>query len=165
MKSTPQTEVKMRNIVLLRIDDRLLHGQVVVSWIPRLNVNEVLVIDDEYAKDEFMKEIIKNSGPENISVYVLTAEDSIPFIKEGSERNRVLVLSRNIENAVRLSKSVKIESVNIGGLGAAPGRKRYYNSIHLSENELDILKSIAKNNIRVEVKMLPNEKSILIDGK
>lgn len=52
--------------VFVRIDDRLLHGQVVVSWIPYLKANLVVVADDEYAKDEFMRSLIESSGPEGL---------------------------------------------------------------------------------------------------
>ena len=50
----------MKKIALIRVDDRLMHGQVVVSWIPYLKVDEVLIIDDEYATDEFMTLLIKS---------------------------------------------------------------------------------------------------------
>ena len=165
MKNIQQTEVKMKNIVLLRIDDRLLHGQVVVSWIPYLNVNEVLIIDNEYSEDEFMREIMKSSAPVNLSVHVLSVNDAAAFLTNKDEGKRILILARSVESVKELMESVKINTVNVGGLGAGPKRKRYYNSIHLSDDELNILKEFAKNNIKVEVKMLPNDKPIFIDGK
>ena len=57
--------------IFVRIDDRLLHGQVVVSWIPYLRAKEVVIADDEYANDEFMSELIKSSGPEGVIVLSL----------------------------------------------------------------------------------------------
>ncbi|MDD2396856.1 MAG: PTS sugar transporter subunit IIB [Tissierellia bacterium] len=152
----------MKNI-FVRIDDRLLHGQVVVSWIPYLKVNEVVIADDEYANDEFMKELIKCSEPEGVTVHVKTIDETAALLNNDNE-NKILVLLRSIEGIKELVKKVKISNINIGGVGAAEGRKRYYNSIHLSDNELSILKDIANDNIHVEVRILPKDKAIVIKG-
>lgn len=150
----------MKNI-FIRIDDRLLHGQVVVSWIPYLKAKDVVIADDEYANDEFMRELIKNSGPEGVNVYIKTIDEAADFLKLNNE-NTVLVLLKTIEGLKELVKKVKIKSINIGGMGAAKGRKRYYNSIHLSDHELNILKDMANDNIDVEVRILPKDKPIVI---
>ena len=153
----------MKNNVFIRIDDRLLHGQVVVSWIPYLKANEVVIADDEYANDEFMKELIKCSEPEGVTVHVKTIDETAAHLNNDNE-NKILVLLRSIEGIKELVKKVKISNINIGGVGAAEGRKRYYNSIHLSDNELSILKDIANDNIYVEVRILPKDKAIVIKG-
>lgn len=147
--------------LFVRIDDRLLHGQVVVSWIPYLKATEVVIADDEYANDEFMRELIMSSSPEGVNVYIKTISETADFLKVDSENN-VLVLLRTIEGLKELVKRVKIKNINIGGIGAAKGRKRYYNSIHLSDHELNILKDMAKENVNVEVRILPRDKALVI---
>ena len=154
----------MKNNVFIRIDDRLLHGQVVVSWIPYLKANEVIVADDEYADDEFMCELIRSSAPEGISVHVLSVDDTADFLNNVDNENKILVLLRSIEGIKCLTEKVNVDGINVGGVGAADGRKRYYNSIHLSDEEIDILKSLAKNNINVEIRMLPKDKAVEING-
>ncbi|NLK65289.1 MAG: PTS sugar transporter subunit IIB [Tissierellia bacterium] len=151
------------NNIFVRIDDRLLHGQVVVSWIPYLKVNEVVIADDEYANDEFMRSLIESSGPEGVKVGVKTIDETAAFLMDDNER-KILLLLRSIEGINELAKKTKISSINIGGVGAAKGRKRYYNSIHLSDNELNMLKDMAKDNIYVEVRILPKDKAIVIKG-
>ena len=150
----------MKNI-FVRIDDRLLHGQVVVSWIPYLKAEEVVIADDEYANDEFMRDLIRSSEPEGVKVYVKTIDDTAKFLNRDNE-SVILVLLRSIEGLKKLFNTTNINHVNIGGVGAAQGRKRFYNSIHLSENELNILKDIANDNIHVEVRILPKDKAIVI---
>ena len=154
----------MKNNVFVRIDDRLLHGQVVVSWIPYLKAEEVIVADDEYAGDEFMCSLIKSSAPEGVSVHVLSIDDTAAFLNNENTGNKILVLLRSIEGTKHLTEKTNIFGINVGGVGAAKGRKRYYNSIHLSDDELNILKNIAKSNIKVEIRMLPKDKSVEIDG-
>lgn len=154
----------MKNIVLTRIDDRLLHGQVVVSWIPFLKIDEIVIADDEYAADEFMASLIAESAPENISVKVMTVENSAEYLKTDHGNDRVLILSKNVENIDKLIEMrVPIKKVNLGGLGFAEGRKKYINAVHMSETELEILKHIAASGTVVEIQMLPNDKAVSID--
>ncbi|HOK48725.1 MAG TPA: PTS sugar transporter subunit IIB [Sedimentibacter sp.] len=151
------------NDVFIRVDDRLLHGQVVVSWIPYLQAKVAVIADDEYANDEFMRSLIESSGPEGVRVHVKTIDETAEFLKDDRD-DKILVLLKSIEGLNRLIKKVRISSINIGGLGAGQGRKRYYNSIHLSDDELKILKDIANENIVVEIRILPKDKAIVIKG-
>jgi len=154
----------MKNIVLTRIDDRLLHGQVVVSWIPYLKINEIIIVDNEYAKDAFMTTIIKDAAPGNLAVQVLAVNEAADYLENDDDGLRILILSRYIENIAKLIElNVPINKVNVGGLGNMPGRKRFLNSIHLSDDELNILKDLKNKNIEVEIKMLPNDKAIFVE--
>lgn len=152
----------MKNIVFTRIDDRLLHGQVVVSWIPFLDVNEIVIVDNEYSSDDFMRELIKESSPDYIKVNILSVEDAANYLKlEDDKQDRVLILSRYIEYIRNLiDLGVKINKLNVGGLGFSEGRKKYINSIYMSSLEMDILEEIKRGNTTVEIQMLPNEKTI-----
>jgi len=153
----------MKNIVLTRIDDRLLHGQVIVSWIPFLNIDEIVIVDDEYASDEFMASLIKEAAPDYIEVKVLSIEKSAEYLNSGDAGTKLLLLSRYVENIEKLIElNVKIEKVNIGGLGSCEGRKKFVNAIHMSDAELDILKNIAGKGIAVEVQMLPRDRAIIL---
>ena len=111
----------------------------------------------------FMSELIKSSGPEGVIVHVKTIDETAAYLSDDNQ-NKILVLLRSIEGIKKLIKKTKISSINIGGVGAAQGRKRYYNSIHLSDDELNILNDIANDNIYVEIRILPKDKAIIIKG-
>lgn len=153
----------MKNIVMTRVDDRLMHGQVVVSWIPYLKADEVIILDDDYANDEFMNLLIKNSSPENIKVNVLSFNDATTYLKEGDNGSRILILIKNIEYIKKLlEQNIKLEKVNVGNLGSSPGRKKYFNSVYLSDYELNMLKEIQKET-EIEIKMLPKDKALALE--
>jgi len=134
-----------------------------VSWIPYLKVEEVLIVDDEYAKDEFMTALIREASPEGISVKVLTIDKSAEYLKRDDNGVKILILSRFIESIDKLiNLNIEIKKVNIGGLGFCEGRKKHVNAIHMSEQELDILNKIAKKGIAVEIQMLPKDKAIIL---
>lgn len=150
----------MKNIILTRIDDRLMHGQIVVSWIPYLKADEVIIIDDEYAADEFMTLLIKNAAPDNVKVHIFACDKAADYLKKDDEGSRILILLKNIEYIKRLLDSnVKLNKINLGNLGSSAARKKYYNSVHLSDDELNLLNEISKQ-AEVEIKMLPNDKSV-----
>ena len=155
----------MKNIVMARIDDRLLHGQVVVSWIPFIKVNEVVVIDDDNANDEFMKELIIASAPNGIKVHVLTLEESIKYLKDSSGNERVLILTKKICNIkVLLDNKIQINTVNLGNLGHNTERKRYLNFIHLSDEEVNLLQELKKmDECNLEIQMIPNDKKYSLE--
>ncbi len=150
----------MRNIVLTRIDDRLLHGQVVVSWIPYLQADEVVIVDDEYAGDEFMSLLIKNAAPDNVRVHIFTAEKAAAYLKKEDEGARILLLVRNVVYLKTLTEvGVKLNKINIGNSGGGAGREKYYNTVHFSHEELSIMRDIALNT-EVEIRMLPKDKAL-----
>ncbi len=154
----------MKNIVLTRIDDRLLHGQVVVSWIPILKIDEIVIVDDEYAADDFMSTLIKEAAPESINISVLSVQEAAEYLRSEDKGTRLLLLSRKVENIESLIElNTPIQKINIGGLGYFEGRKKYVNAIHLSEHELEILKRIAVKGIKVEIQMLPGDKAVIIE--
>lgn len=152
----------MKNIVLTRIDERLLHGQVVVSWIPYLKADEVLIVDDEYANDDFMSLLIKNAAPDNVKVQVLDYLNATDYLNSDDKETRILILLRSVEYLKKLIDSgVVLHKINVGNLSSSPDREQYYNSVYLSNTELNLLKEIAKQS-DVEIKMLPNDKSMTL---
>ena len=153
----------MKNIAMIRIDDRLMHGQVVVSWIPYLKADEVIILDDDYANDDFMSLLIKNASPENVKVHIFNFDDAVSFLQDDDDGAVILILIKNVEYIKRLmNKGINIKKVNVGNLGSSPMRKKYYNSVYLSYEELEMLKDI-QGLTEVEIKMLPNDKALSLE--
>ena len=152
----------MKNIALIRVDDRFMHGQVVVSWIPCLKVDEVLIIDDEYATDEFMTLLVKGAAPDSIKLSILSLNQASEYLNEDDEGTRILILIRNIGYIKKLLElNVNINKINLGNLGSNSERKKIYNSVYLSDSELSMLKEISKQ-CQVEIKMLPGDKGKIL---
>lgn len=82
----------MSEIVLTRIDDRLIHGQVMTAWVKKTRANQILIIDDEVAKDDFMSEILKMSAPAGIDIVVKGLEDAVTFLNEQETENKRLII-------------------------------------------------------------------------
>ena len=73
----------MENLLLVRIDDRLIHGQVMTAWMKTLPAKQIIVIDDKVAKDDFMLFVLQNAAPSGIKVIALTEEEALHKLQSG----------------------------------------------------------------------------------
>lgn len=150
----------MRNIVFARIDDRLIHGQVMTAWVHETKGNEIVIVDNEVAQDEFLKMIMASSVPAGIKVSVLTEDGGIEYLPQQADDNKIIVLAKNphvIENLI--DGGVVIEALNVGGMGARKDRSKLYRNISVSDSERQCFKTLADKGVRVFVQVIPEENS------
>lgn len=155
----------MGKIVLARVDDRLIHGQVMTAWLQFTGGNHIVIVDDQTAGDDFTKTIIKMAVPMNIGLDILTLEEAPEKIKALPSEKKIIILTKGPENYVNLIKNtVPIESVIIGGMGANKERTKFYKNISASETEKEAFREIIKQGVDLKVHVIPDEKSVAVDG-
>lgn len=81
----------MKNIILTRIDDRLIHDQVMISWVQHCKGNVIEIIDDEVAQDDFLKLVTTSTAPENIQVRVDTLDDAVKFLQADAKDQHIII--------------------------------------------------------------------------
>jgi len=152
----------MAKIELLRADFRLIHGQVITKWIKQTAANKILIIDDMLAKDSFMSSIYVMAAPPGIQVIVDTVEDTLSKWKtNGYGDARLFVLVKDVPTAYRLFKGdFPIKELQIGGLGAGPGRKVVYGPITLDEEDARKLKEMQDAGVHVYLHQVPDDPSM-----
>lgn len=147
---------------MIRIDSRLIHGQVITNWVHKLNVNHILIIDDQLAEDEFMRDIYVMAAPPGMKVNVCSVVDAVN-LWESKEKTEVnwLILLKEVKTAEALQEmNFSMEQVQIGGLPSGPGRKIVHKTIALGESDFMILDKLIADGITVTVQMLPEEEII-----
>jgi mannose/fructose/N-acetylgalactosamine-specific phosphotransferase system component IIB len=148
---------------VVRLDERLVHGQVVNNWCSSEAITEIIVVDKNVVKDEIRKTFIEMAVPEDIEVLFCDVDSAIKIYEDESKyENLMIIFSNPFEILEFLDKGGKINRINIGGLPYKNGKKRITTAVYLNENEIDVLKEIAKKNVSLDVRMLPNDKSINI---
>lgn len=106
----------MRNIVFTRIDDRLIHGQVMTAWVHETKANEIVIIDNEVAQDDFLKMIMTSSAPAGIKVLIMSEEQAIDYLTQEPDGNKLIVLAKNPKVIKNITDGgVKIEALNVAG--------------------------------------------------
>lgn len=151
------------NINVCRIDDRLIHGQIVTKWIKEANAKMILVADDKAAGDAMLQTILKFAVPAGISLEILNKEQTIQRIHEDQTNTNVLMLVRNPKEAnalVEMGLDVKTIIVgNISNSKSKVGRTQLLDYIYVEPDDVEALKSLNDKGIKLEVKAIPEEKA------
>ena len=155
----------MRNVVLARVDDRLIHGEVCTAWVPTTRATRIIIIDDEVAKDEFNVRIVKALAPAGTKVFVYdVAKASEKLMVPGVEGERLLLLTKSPTTYARLIKNgVPLKEVNLGGAGIRNKRQPFINNVALDPDEVLSCEEMQKAGCRVYYQLVPEQGVIEID--
>lgn len=153
----------MKNIVFSRIDDRLIHGQVMTGWVQYTQASEVVIVDDKVAKDSFMQMVMKSSMPAKIALKILSLADAVEYLKSESDNTseKIFILAKTPQVYLDLvNAGVEIKTLGIGGMGARAERESFYRNISASKEEVEVLKELASKDIDVFVQVITDDKPI-----
>ena len=147
---------------LVRIDDRLIHGQVVAVWLKALGAKRIVIVDDKTARDDFLREILELAAPPGVQVEVFELARGIERVRElETAPEPVFVLMRSPITALRLREAgVAFPLLNVGGIGAGPGRKPLYRNISASPEELDAMRRLEAMGTRVELRIVESDRPV-----
>jgi mannose/fructose/N-acetylgalactosamine-specific phosphotransferase system component IIB len=144
-------------LVMVRIDDRLIHGQVVLGWGPVLKPDRILLCSDEVANVEWQRTIYLSAVPVNIKASVLTLQDTVSALKNGEFGNeRVLLLVDLPQSIVFLvDNQIVIDKVNVGGMHFKPGKNQISPFIFVDNTDIDVFKILHQRGIHIEGRDVP----------
>lgn len=133
----------MMEITLLRIDSRLIHGQVVQGWLPAVSVKEVVVVSETASSSKLMSKMMRMSLPQEYSLQIFGAEGAARYLKEGPSQ-KVMVLVEDLKTLFKLMDlGLEVKEVNIGNTKYEDGKKQYGQGVFLSEEEVTLIKQKA----------------------
>lgn len=150
-------------IILYRVDDRLVHGQVVEGWVPALGAEELAVVSDDIAGDEMRRAIMRFATPEEVDLKILTVAEAAAYLPEAAKSERkVLLLLPGLAEAVELSRQgLKIPSLNIGGMHYSAGKNLSIGkAIFLNDQDCAALKTLNAAGITIEGRGVPTDKPL-----
>ncbi len=155
------------NIVLCRVDERLVHGQVIASWAKYLSIKRILIVDDQLASDTFMTQVLSMAAPSGITVEIVTAEKAAEKIGQNAyESEKTMLLFKNVKYALNLVQlGVELKELNIGNIGAGPSRKAISKNVFVSPSEMEIIKELQRQNVFVYLQMVYSEAKVDIMPK
>ena len=134
----------MATMSLVRVDSRLIHGQVMAKWRKVTNADHILVIDDDLSKDPFMSKVYAMAAPPGTSVTIVATDAAVRLVKAGElPSGRFIILFKSVPVALAAwEKGFPIDNLQIGGLGAGPGRKPVFESISIGADDVVRLETI-----------------------
>lgn len=150
----------MQNLVLTRIDDRLIHGQIMTAWSRVTHAEQVLVIDDGVAQDDFMINVLENAIPDNMAIGVFSKEDGVEFLSEPLEAPTLILAKVPQTLEYLVDHGIDIKEIDLGGMGAKQGRERIYHTISTSANENESFKRLMDKGVDVFIQIMPQNERV-----
>lgn len=151
-------------IALVRVDNRLVHGQVLEAWLPALDAHGILVADDEAAGNVLARSAMSLAIPPGVSFQVVRVQAAAEMLRpggKGPQGQRTLVLLRDVRDAVQLHElGVPIPRLNLGNVHFGQGRRQVSPSVFLDLNEVAALERLSSAGTEVEVRAVPSEVAI-----
>lgn len=152
-------------VIQLRIDDRLIHGEVVTIWLNYTNADVAMVVDDETANNAMMKSAMKLAQPAGVSMPIVTIQRAIDLLNEkGDGPKKIFVITKNAQNARKIVEGTKcIQEVNAGALRSSPGKKQVDLKVFVDDKDIEDLKAIESLGVKVYSQTKPDMKVISLD--
>jgi len=146
------------SIVLCRIDDRLIHGQVVIGWGRAMGIDLIILVDDQVAASDWEQELYRMAVTPEIEVRFVTMADAARQMSEWqSNGKRGLVLTGDLETmaALRASSPDVVQRINLGGIHHRAGRRERLPFIYLTDQELGTLQALEAGGAVITAQDLP----------
>jgi|CXWL01.1.fsa_nt_gi mannose/fructose/N-acetylgalactosamine-specific phosphotransferase system component IIB len=146
-------------VTLLRIDDRLIHGQVVEGWVPFLKADLVVVVSDSAAEDEVQSALMKMALPPAVGLVVTRVDEAQEALSSPqiSERRALVLVPGPAEALALLEKGLKVDRINVGGLHYTVGKVQLGKALFLDDKDRAALRALAARGVRLEGRSLPND--------
>ncbi|MCR4456684.1 MULTISPECIES: PTS sugar transporter subunit IIB [Enterobacteriaceae] len=151
-------------ITLVRVDHRLLHGQVAFSWTQYVGADCILIANDSVPNDELRKTTIKLAKPPSVKLVIKNIADSIEAIKSGvTDKYTLFIVVESVEDAWRLAREIpEIKSINLGGIKAKEGSRNISKAVNLLPDEITRLNELVEQGVEIEIRQVPNDRKQLI---
>lgn len=147
------------NILLTRIDNRLVHGQVGVTWTSTIGANLLVVVDDEVAKDDMQQKLMSMTADTyGFGIRFFSIEKTINVISKAAPHQKIFLICRTPATVRKLVEGgVPLKDVNVGNMHFSEGKRQISNKVYVNDRDLEDLQFIRGNNINVFIQDVPGE--------
>lgn len=128
------------------------------AWIKNKKADQVVIVDDGTANDEYMIEVLEMAIPEEIAIGIFTKEEGVQFFEQGLDAPTILLVKGPEVLNYLVDHGIKIDEVDVGGMGARKDRSVLYKNISTSEEENKAFKALLDKNVNVFIQVMPQDK-------
>ncbi|HBI1716964.1 TPA: PTS sugar transporter subunit IIB [Enterococcus faecalis] len=145
-------------IELVRIDDRLVHGQVATTWTRNYEIEQILIIDDKTRNDPIAQSVANYAVPVGVKVMIFGVDQFAGVLKKTEIKKRTMLLFTNPIDILRLvNEGLQISEVNAGGMRFNETRRRLSKAISVTDAEDEAFKKLMDKGIHINVQMVPKD--------
>lgn len=153
------------SIALVRVDDRLIHGQVSVGWVQALKARRIALVDDEVRANDWEQELYRLGVPPGIAVEFVSVDEAAHAVERWMrEPEPTIVLTPDVATVERLvDQTGAIRKVNVGGVHEASGRSQRLSYVYLSDSETDALRRLGERGVEVTAQDVPTARAVPLE--
>ena len=150
---------------LLRLDERLIHGQVAFAWTNSLSADCILVANDGVAKDKLRATSLKLAAPAEVKFVVKSVEDAIKALNgHKTDKYKLFILVDNTKDALALVSAVEeVVHVNLGNMKVKEGTKTWTPSVSVTAEDVENIKGMIEHGAEVECRAVPTDKKVMAE--
>ena len=147
------------SVVLARVDDRLIHGQVVVGWARHCQADCIIVANDAVSADPMQRTLLPMAVPQGIEVAIYRVKEAADRMSGGAHAGkRAILLFASPQDALNFTKlGGELSELNIGGIRLAPGKQQLRKSVSLGPDDRAALAELAKAGVGLYLQMVPGD--------
>ena len=148
-------------IKMVRVDYRLLHGQVAFSWTQALGADALLLVSDTVKNDPLRMKALRLAKPAGTKVVIKTSDEAIQQIKSGvTDKYKLFIICETLPIASKLVKEIGEKAINLGNMPFAEDKEQVTKSIFLNKLDKELLKELADQGVDLFIQMVPSENKI-----
>ncbi len=146
------------DIQLIRIDDRLIHGQVVVGWVKALNIERLVVVNDGIARNSMQKTLMEMAVPSGLKVSFYTVAEATEKCRPSEPRERSLLLFANPVDVLEFGKrGGALSTVNVGGMHYCEGKQQVSKTVCVDDGDVEAFRELKQRGVELEVRAVPGD--------
>lgn len=155
----------MAKSLAVRVDDRLIHGQVVTQWVKVFKAQKIVVIDNNVAKDKMQKNVLKFAAPPEMKVSIFSVDKAVEVWEKNQFGNtNVFVLFKDVKQIKELAdKGVKFDEITLGNMSIIGERKQIYKSTGFTKEEARALFDLQREGVNLQFQTQPTDKKESLD--
>jgi len=147
------------NLLLTRIDNRLIHGQVGVTWVNHLGANLVVVANDKVAEDDVQQNLMDMVLPDTIQTRFFSLQKTIDVIHKAAPRQKIFLVVRDVHDALALKEGgVPIDHINVGNMHYEEGKKQISSTVSVDDKDIEAFKRLDELGVELDLRRVPEER-------
>lgn len=145
------------NIVLVRIDNRLIHGQVATQWTSSVGANLILVANDEVATNKMRQGLMDMAAPSGVATRYFSIQKTIDVIHKAAPRQHIFIIVESPEDALRLVKGgVPVKKLNIGNMHMSEGKRQVATTVAVDDADVAAFRELKELGVELQIQRVPS---------
>ncbi|OIB44025.1 PTS sugar transporter subunit IIB [Streptococcus pneumoniae] len=152
------------SIEFVRIDDRLVHGQVVTTWLKKYDIEQVIIVNDRISEDKTRQSILKISAPVGLKIVFFSVKRFVEVLNSVPIKKRTMLIYTNPKDVYdSIEGNLKLEYLNVGQMSKTEENEKVTGGVAPVEEDKYYFKKIVDKGTRVEIQMVPNDKVTMLE--